>query len=173
VLDPECGSDSFPIKAFDRLHEYYIKSDKGKQALLDFKTGAIFNGEVQILLNNIFGVDLDKQAVEIAQLNLLLKITEKGQRLPILEQNVKIGNSLIYDEKVAGNKAFKWEQEFKEIIPANKFDDIIGNPPYGSCMHGTYNPKEKVVVNGQAITLAQYASRMNVKLLRPADFNDS
>ena len=36
---------------------------------------------------------------------------------------------------------------------------------------GAYNPKEKVTVNGQKITLAQYASRMNIKLLRPADFN--
>ena len=41
-------------------------------------------------------------------------------------------------------------------------------PVFGA---GAYNSNEKVVVNGQKITLAQYASRMNIRLLRPADFN--
>ena len=52
-----------------------------------------FKTKSRILQNNIFGVDLDKQAVEIAQLNLLLKIAEKGHRLPLLEKNIKTGNS--------------------------------------------------------------------------------
>jgi len=117
VLDPACGSGSFLIKAFDVLNEYYLKNDKDyAQSQLDLKTGTIFTKKVKILQNNIFGVDLDKQAVEIAQLNLLLKIAEKGHRLPLLEQNIKCGNSLIDDEKIAGNKAFKWEREFKKSL---------------------------------------------------------
>jgi len=133
VLDPACGSGSFLIKAFDVLNEYYLKNDKEyAQSQLDLKTGTIFTKKVKILQNNIFGVDLDKQAVEIAQLNLLLKIAEKGHRLPLLEQNIKCGNSLIDDEKITGNKAFKWEREFKKIIEHGGFDVIIGNPPYGA-----------------------------------------
>jgi len=133
VLDPACGSGSFIIKAFDVLNEYYKKNDKDySQTQLDLKTGTTFTRKAKILQDNIFGVDLDKQAVEIAQLNLLLKIAEKGHRLPLLEQNIKCGNSLIDDEKVAGNKAFKWEQEFKEIMNTGGFDVVIGNPPYGA-----------------------------------------
>src|SRR5208283_6156569 len=79
---------------------------------------------------NVFGVDLDKQAVEIAQLNLLLKIAEKAQRLPVLEENIKCGNSLIDDKDIAGNKAFNWNEEFKPIMEEGGFDVVIGNPPY-------------------------------------------
>ncbi|HOJ64980.1 MAG TPA: N-6 DNA methylase, partial [Spirochaetota bacterium] len=131
VLDPACGSGSFLIKAFDVLNEYYKKHDKNyDQAQLDFKTGLPFSTKLKILKNNIFGVDLDKQAVEIAQLNLLLKVAEKGHRLPLLQENIKCGNSLIDDPAVAGDKAFKWEDEFKEIMQEGGFDVVIGNPPY-------------------------------------------
>ena len=160
VLDPACGSGSFLIKAFDVLNEHYARYDKNySQSQMDFKTGLPFTAKVKILENNIFGVDLDKQAVEIAQLNLLLKIAEKGQRLPLLQQNIKCGNSLIDDPAIAGDKAFRWEEEFKHIMddggpstsPVNwtrsgqgpvrrspdvvsrdegGFDVVIGNPPY-------------------------------------------
>ena len=131
VLDPACGSGSFLIKAFDVLNDYYRKNDKNySQTQLD-STGR-FTRKVKILQNNIFGVDLDKQAVEIAQLNLLLKIAERGHRLPILEKNIKNGNSLIDDVNIAGKKAFKWTEEFEPIIKAGGFDVVIGNPPYGA-----------------------------------------
>lgn len=130
VLDPACGSGSFLIKAFDILNEYYRSEKDYTQTRLDFKTGIPFTKKVRILQNNIFGVDLDKQAVEIAQLNLLLKIAEKGRRLPFLEQNIKCGNSLIDDKKIVGNKAFKWKEEFEEIMKEGGFDVVIGNPPY-------------------------------------------
>lgn len=122
ILDPACGSGSFLIRAFDVLKEYHRqKADKYTQVNYD-----------EILKNNIFGVDLDKQAVEIAQLNLLLKIAEKGHKLPLLEQNIKCGNSLIDDESVTGDKAFKWEEEFKNIMDEGGFDVVVGNPPYGA-----------------------------------------
>jgi len=131
VLDPACGSGSFLIKAFDVLDEHYQQNDKDyNQTQLDFKTGTTFTRKVKILQNNIFGVDLDKQAVEITQLNLLLKIAEKGHRLPLLEQNIRCGNSLIDDEKLAGDRAFKWEEQFKEIMKEGGFNVVIGNPPY-------------------------------------------
>jgi len=131
VLDPACGSGSFLIKAFDVLDEHYQQNDKDyNQTQLDFKTGTTFTRKVKILQDNIFGVDLDKQAVEITQLNLLLKIAEKGHRLPLLEQNIKCGDSLIDDEKIAGDKAFKWNEKFGEIMKEGGFDVVIGNPPY-------------------------------------------
>jgi len=131
VLDPACGSGSFLIKAFDILNEYCKNSKDYNQTQLDTTgTGSTYSKKLGILRNNIFGVDLDKQAVEIAQLNLLLKIAEKRHRLPLLEQNIKCGNSLVDDEKVAGDKAFKWEEEFKGILKEGGFDIIIGNPPY-------------------------------------------
>jgi type I restriction-modification system DNA methylase subunit len=131
ILDPACGSGSFLIKAFDVLNEYQSKNDLAyHQAELDFKTDTIFTKKAKILQNNIFGVDLDKQAVEITQLNLLLKIAEKKKRLPLLGKNIQCGNSLIADEKYAGNKAFVWEEEFKDIFKEGGFDVVIGNPPY-------------------------------------------
>lgn len=132
VLDPACGSGSFLIKAFNVLNEYYSKQDKdyAQTQLDETGTGTTFTKKVSILHNNIFGVDVDKQAVEIARLNLLLKIAEKKQRLPLLKQNIKCGNSLIDDERVAGDKAFKWERELKQIMDEGGFDVVIGNPPY-------------------------------------------
>lgn len=132
VLDSACGSGSFLIKAFDLLNEYWKKKDKlYTQARFDTTgEGITFTRKVKILENNIFGVDLDKQAVEIAQLNLLLKIAEKGHRLPLLQQNIKCGNTLIDDEKVIGDKALDFEKEFSDITLEGGFDVVIGNPPY-------------------------------------------
>jgi len=130
VLDPACGSGSFLIRAFDILNEYYRKNEKDyTQTQLDTTgTGVTYSKKLEILRNNIFGVDLDKQAVEIAKLNLLLKIAEKGRRLPLLDQNIKCGNSLI-DNEIAGDKAFQWKEQFPEIMK-DRFDVIIGNPPW-------------------------------------------
>ncbi|MBU5690349.1 MAG: N-6 DNA methylase, partial [Candidatus Aenigmarchaeota archaeon] len=130
VLDPACGSGSFLIKAFDVLNEYYKNKDKNYEQTKLGKDALPYSKKLEILQNNIFGVDLDKQAVEIAQLNLLLKVAEKGKRLPLLKKNIKCGNSLIDDHNVAGDKAFKWEEEFKEIMDEGGFDVVIGNPPY-------------------------------------------
>lgn len=132
ILDPACGSGSFLMKAFD----YLVTLDKKKngeadQTKLDLTgASATYGRKVEILKDNIFGVDLDPKAVEIAQLNLLLKATEKKHRLPTLQENIKVGNSLIDDSNVAGNRAFKWEEQFKEIMQNGGFDVVIGNPPY-------------------------------------------
>ncbi|MFC1507198.1 Eco57I restriction-modification methylase domain-containing protein [Thermoproteota archaeon] len=130
ILDPACGSGSFLIKTFDVLNKYRKqKDDNYSQTQLDLETGA-FSSKVEIIKNNIFGIDLDRQAVEIAQLNLLLKLAEKSKRLPLLGKNIKCGNSLINDNAIADDKAFDWDQEFPEIIKGGGFDIVIGNPPY-------------------------------------------
>ena len=127
IVDPACGSGSFLIRAYKELENYWKQNSDFDQLTLDSEE--FYSKKVEILRNNIFGVDLDPKAVEIAQLNLLLQISEKKQRLPLLQNNIKVGNSLIDDPSIS-DRAFKWEDEFPEIIREGGFDIVIGNPPY-------------------------------------------
>ncbi len=131
IVDPACGSGSFLIKAFDILNSYYSNREGYDQRKLDLSgDGTTYSTKLSILKNSIFGVDLDKQAVDIAQLNLLLKVAEKKKRLPILQENIKNGNSIIDNSDIARDKAFRWNEFFKEIIEDGGFGIVIGNPPY-------------------------------------------
>ncbi len=136
ILDPACGSGSFLIRAYKELENYWKQNSDFAQLTLDSEE--FYSKKVEILKNNIFGVDLDPKAVEIAQLNLLLQISERKQRLPLLQNNIKVGNSLIDDSSIS-DKAFKWQNEFPEIIKEGGFDIVIGNPPYGA----EFNNSEK------------------------------
>ena len=86
--------------------------------------------ETTILENNIFGVDLNEESVEIAKLSLWLRTAQPRRKLNDLSSNIKCGNSLIDSKAVAGDKAFKWEEEFKQVFDNGGFDIVIGNPPY-------------------------------------------
>ena len=86
--------------------------------------------ENTILENNIYGVDINEESVEIARLSLWLRTAKPHRKLNDLSSNIKCGNSLIDDKKVAGDKAFKWEDEFPEVFKNGGFDVVIGNPPY-------------------------------------------
>lgn len=137
ILDPAAGSGSFLIKAFDVLNSYYATHDKDyDQTKLDTSIEenayANYGKKLEIVQNHIFGVDLDRQAVEVAQLNLLLKLAEKGRRLPLLQQNIKEGNSLIDSSFLEDDKPMNWSEEFPEVMANGGFDIIIGNPPYGA-----------------------------------------
>ncbi len=144
ILDPACGSGSFLIRAYKELEGYWSKYyEKNKDISKSVRTVKqtkfnpdmegneieFYSTKTEILKNNIFGVDLDPKAVEIAQLNLLLQISERKHRLPILQNNIKVGNSLIDDPSIS-HRAFKWEEEFPEIMKEGGFDIVIGNPPY-------------------------------------------
>ncbi|MCE9653237.1 MAG: N-6 DNA methylase [Nitrosarchaeum sp.] len=132
ILDPACGSGSFLIKAYDFLYHYNIRKDTDfhQTQLSSEIEGGVYSKKVQILKENLFGVDLDKIATEIIQLNLLLKITEKKRHLPILQQNIRHGNSIIEDYNI-DPLAFVWKKEFHGVLENEKgFDIIIGNPPY-------------------------------------------
>jgi len=105
----------------------------------EFGGGDNVYNKIQILLENIYGVDLDPQAVEICRLNLLINALDKRQKLPLLE-NIKNGNSLISGidkelEKYFGKnwrdkKPFNWQEEFPDVFKQDGFNVIIGNPPY-------------------------------------------
>jgi type I restriction-modification system DNA methylase subunit len=134
ILDPACGSGSFLIRAYDELLNYHADVRSKSATEMDS-----FD-RMPILTGNIFGVDLDQQAVEIARLNLLLRGLAKRDHLPPLTDNIKRGNSLISgtDEELKGyfgknwrdKHPFNWEYEFKDIMANGGFDVVIGNPPY-------------------------------------------
>ena len=165
ILDPACGSGTFAIGAYAYLldwhRDWYSANDPQKWAKR--KNPPIFQArdgwqltlekKKEILLNNIYGVDIDPQAVEVTKLSLLLKLVENpgqldfmsGRILPDLSQNIKCGNSLIgpdyynekqftmgfddEDERYRVN-AFDWKTEFASIFNRGGFDAVIGNPPY-------------------------------------------
>ena len=129
VLDPACGSGSFLIKAYDII-DAYLRRSVDYQTNLDIEADLPFSRKVEILRNNIFGVDLDSKAVEITQLNLLMKIAESGERLPVLQRNIKCGNSVIEDPSAMDHNPLDWKQAFPEIMNGGGFDVLIGNPPY-------------------------------------------
>jgi hypothetical protein len=102
VIDPACGSGSFLIRAFDYLHEWHSRYNRKIQEssdlpMLDKLIGNDLVDAVKkrILLDNLYGVDLDPQAVDIVILNLGLKSIERGEGLPYINDHVRCGNSLI------------------------------------------------------------------------------
>jgi type II restriction enzyme, methylase len=129
IVDPACGSGAFLITAFEYLLNYnnYL-NDK----IFDLTgTKDLFSDTTrEILQNNIFGVDLNKESVEITKLSLWLKTANKNKTLASLENNIKCGNSLIDDAEIAGELAFDWEKEFPQVFENGGFDIVVGNPPY-------------------------------------------
>jgi type I restriction-modification system DNA methylase subunit len=129
ICDPACGSGAFLNQALDFLIKEHSYIDELQTALLG--GGLIFPDiENTILENNIFGVDLNEESVEIAKLSLWLRTAQPRRKLNDLNGNVKCGNSLIESKAIAGNKAFKWEEEFPHVFDKGGFDVVIGNPPY-------------------------------------------
>ena len=160
VLDPACGSGSFLTGAYQYLLDWHLsqyREDPGrwKNRIRHSTDGIILRikEKRRILLDNIYGVDLDQNAVEVSKLSLLLKMLENEHDtldieeplLPDLSGNIKWGNSLIGsdffsgqdmadvdDEELLRVKPFDWASAsgFGEIMAAGGFDAVIGNPPY-------------------------------------------
>ena len=150
ILDPACGSGAFLVKAVDVLISIYDEIQNFKQLRGSYtvtKRGKKESGTSKIMTfdketdqekargfiqNNIYGVDLNPESVEITKLSLFLKIATKNKRLIGLSQRIKVGNSII-DDGTLNEKAFQWNTEFAKILDpkyGEKFDLIIGNPPY-------------------------------------------
>jgi hypothetical protein len=173
ILDPACGSGSFLLGAFQYLldwhRQWYINDGPAKH------TKELYEGrggfwrlttaeKKRILVKNIYGVDIDPQAVEVTKLSLLLKVLEGESQetlatqlrifheraLPDLASNIKCGNSLIGPDFYQGRQtsfldeeekyrinAFDWNTAFPKIMKGGGFDAVIGNPPYGGYLHDT------------------------------------
>jgi len=147
ICDPACGSGAFLNQALDFLIKEHRYIDELKAKVLG--GGLVFADiENTILENNIYGVDLNEESVEIAKLSLWLRTAQPRRKLNDLSSNIKCGNSLIDSKAVAGDKAFKWEQEFPQILQKGGFDVVIGNPPYGA----------QITKNDQKYYLSKYAT---------------
>ncbi len=186
ILDPACGSGSFLLRAYQKLidyHlEYYIGLKKPPKEVYyvgkDNVPRLTIREKKRILTNNIYGVDIDVNAVEVTKLSLLLKVLEDENKdvleqqqklyqekvLPNLSFNIKCGNSLIepdismsFDELRELNP-FNWKVEFQSIFDNGGFDAVIGNPPYVNAKTLTEtNPtqKEYIISSGAYETLYQ------------------
>ncbi len=164
ILDPSCGSGSFLLGVYSYLLDWhlkwYIQHEPEKHRKQIFKTEGrdwrLTTAEKRrILINNVYGVDIDSQAVEVTKLSLLLKVLEgenkeslqellfgRVRALPDLGRNIKCGNSLIGSDYFVGQlipnedeqrrvNPFDWKIEFPEIMRASGgFDVVLGNPPY-------------------------------------------
>jgi len=160
ICDPACGSGSFLLGAYQFLldwhREYYNNAKlKNKNKFITPDGNLTTSLKKEILLNNIYGVDIDTNAVEVTKLSLMLKAMEGETKasisqqlnlihdrvLPTLDNNIKSGNSLIdldfYDNQINFEpgkekkiKPFNWEQAFPLVFKQGGFDAVIGNPPY-------------------------------------------
>jgi type I restriction-modification system DNA methylase subunit len=129
ICDPACGSGAFLNQALNYLIEEHKIIDE-LQAKVSAASIVFPDIENKILENNLYGVDLNDESIEIAKLSLWLRTAQKGRKLTSLNKNIKCGNSLIDDKAIAGEKAFNWKNEFPEIFANGGFDIVIGNPPY-------------------------------------------
>ena len=122
IIDPACGSGAFLNQALNYLIEEHEKID---DIIADLTNSPLrlFDTDKNILENNLFGVDINEESVEIAQLSLWLRTAKKDRKLSKLNNNIKCGNSLLTSE-------FDWNKEFPDIMNNGGFDVVIGNPPY-------------------------------------------
>ena len=129
ILDPACGSGAFLNAALQFLMAEHKHIDE-MEAKVTGSTIVFQDVENSILENNLYGVDINEESVEIAQLALWLRTAKPHRKLNSLNENIKCGNSLISDPAIAGDKAFDWQKEFPKVFERGGFDVVIGNPPY-------------------------------------------
>ncbi|WP_197442711.1 Eco57I restriction-modification methylase domain-containing protein [Lignipirellula cremea] len=127
VLDPACGSGAFLIEAFDQLHATYEQSNDRLAELRGYRT--LFDLDKRILENNLYGVDLNEEAIEICRLSLWIKTAAQGKALTSLDHSIRVGNSVVADPTVHP-RAIDWQATFPEVFAQGGFDVVVGNPPY-------------------------------------------
>ncbi|MGD0855443.1 MAG: N-6 DNA methylase, partial [Dehalococcoidia bacterium] len=145
ILDPACGSGAFLNQAYSHLLKIHRAIHKPEVITLEnIKVEQPQWFENHILTHNLYGVDLNEEPIEITKLSLWLKTAQIGQKLTNLNSNIKVGNSLVDDLDVVGNKSFNWKEKFPTVMKKGGFDVVIGNPPYinGIIMQKT-NPIER------------------------------
>lgn len=115
ICDPACGSGAFLNQTLDFLIEEHQYIDE-LQAKLFGDALILSDMENSILENNLFGVDLNEESVEIVKLSLWLRTAQPNRKLNDLNNNIKCGNSLIDDVEIAGDKAFNWQTAFPKVF---------------------------------------------------------
>ena len=142
ILDPACGSGAFLIKAIDILLEIHkeiqnlktVKQHTNEQSQITEEWNE--DQEIRTIIeNNVYGIDINSESIEITKLSLFLKLASNERKLIGLSKNIQQGNSLV-DDKTIDSRAFSWENEFPKVLGSSikdkGFDIIIGNPPYGA-----------------------------------------
>lgn len=135
IVDPACGSGVFLVMAFD-----YLKGElhRVNRKIVELRPKAAYDSglfdfmpDSEILTNNLFGVDVNSESVEIAKLSLWVKTARKGKTLDSLDKNILVGDSLIEDSSYAYlEHGFSWKSSFPEVFKDGGFDIVLGNPPY-------------------------------------------
>lgn len=173
IVDPACGSGVFLIMAFD-----FLKAELGrvndKIADLQGKDQHIqdlIDPDSEILTNNLFGVDVNSESIEIAKLSLWIKTARRGKVLDSLSGNLRVGDSLIEDSNFAYlDHAFTWETAFPSVFAEGGFDVVLGNPPYVRMEHlkalKPYLQKRYEVVSDRADLYCYFFER-GLRLLKP------
>ncbi len=129
VVDPACGSGVFLVTAFDYLKSEY---DKVNAKMAELRGSPdLFDPDAEILSQNLYGVDVNAESVEITKLSLWLKTAKKGKELASLDHTIRVGDSLIEDSNFAYlEHGFTWQKAFPEVFANGGFDVVLGNPPY-------------------------------------------
>ena len=142
IVDPACGSGAFLFQAYNVLEHRYFEV-LGHLEKLDAPDAAELMDRVPhfILQQNLYGVDLSPEAVEITQLALWIRSATEGQTLATLSRNIVHGNSLVHDPTIHPD-GFDWQERFPEVFERAEragssptpvepgFDCVIGNPPW-------------------------------------------
>lgn len=131
----------------------------------------LLDPDSEILTNNLFGVDVNSESIEIAKLSLWIKTARRGKVLDSLSGNLRVGDSLIEDSNFAYlDHAFTWETAFPSVFAESGFDVVLGNPPYVRMEHlkalKPYLEKRYEVVSDRADLYCYFFER-GLRLLKP------
>jgi type I restriction-modification system DNA methylase subunit len=171
IVDPACGSGVFLVMAFDYLKAELSRVNDKIAALQGDYLGDLFDPDSEILTNNLFGVDVNAESIEIAKLSLWVKTARRGKPLDSLDSNLKVGDSLIEDSNFAYlSHGFTWATAFPDVFAEGGFDIVLGNPPYVRMellkAMKPYLEKRFEVVSDRADLYCYFFER-GLKLLKP------
>lgn len=170
ILDPACGSGAFLIAAFNFLNS---EQKRVRDRLSELQPGLLAyaspNADVEIITDNLFGVDLNAESVEITKLALWLQTAKRDRALESLDSNILHGNSLV-DDPQYHMRPFRWEKAFPQLVDGGCFDIVLGNPPYVRMeLIKAIKPhlQQRFTVATERADLYAYFFELGVKLLKP------